>query len=82
MDKTVTYISNSKEIFTATVIEDRGNGILDLQIKRPGGRTQNILKVPKKDKSKFVTKYCWFVTQKPKPIVKPTPESSQTTINS
>lgn len=76
MTKIVTYISNRKEEFTGTVIGDRGKGCLNLEIKRPGGRTQRILNVPKKDK--LHPKFCWFEKSKPKTIPEPTPEPKPT----
>lgn len=60
LPKIVTYISNRKEEFTATVIGDRDNGCLNLEIKRPGGKTQRILNVPKKDPKQKEPKFCWF----------------------
>lgn len=59
MPKIVTYISNRGEEFTATVIGDRGKGHLNLEIKKPGGRTQRILNVPKKDSRDKHPKFCW-----------------------
>ena len=68
--KIVTYISNRREEFTATVVGDRDEGHLNLEIKKPGGRTQRILNVPKKDTKQKEPKFYWY--EKPEP--KPTPE--------
>ncbi len=71
LPKIVTYISNKREKFTATVIGDRGEGHLNLEIKRPGGRTQRIFNVPKKDTKQKEPKFYWFATPEPKPTPEP-----------
>jgi len=71
--KIVTYISNREEKFIATVIKDRSEGHLNLEIKRPGGRTQRILNVPKKDDRDKHPKFCWF--EKSEPKTKATPRA-------
>lgn len=84
--KIVTYISNRKEEFTAKVIGDRGKECLNLEIKRPGGRTQRILNVPKIDNRDKHPKFCWYdksdtktktpqEPEKSKPKTKPSQES-------
>ena len=66
MSKIVTYISNMGEEFTATVIGHRSKECLNLEIKRPGGITQRILNVPKKDNRDKEPKFCWVEKSEPK----------------
>jgi len=75
MPKIVIYISNRRDEFTATVVGDRGKGYLNLEIKKPGGRTQRILNVPKKDSHDNHPKFCWFEKSEPETKSEPKVES-------
>lgn len=65
LPKIVTYFSNRREEFTATVIGDRGKGHLNLEIKKPGGRTQRILNVPKRERNQKDPIFCWYEKSNP-----------------
>lgn len=74
--KIVTYISHTRQELTATVMADRGKGRLNLEIKKPGGRTQSILNVPKKDDRDKHPKFCWFAKSEPKTKPSQEPKNS------